>query len=172
MLQRNRADLRKVGSRRDQIICQITSQELSIAIIHQVFHKGPTEALYGRADHLPVQGQRIDDPTHILDYQIIDEFYPARSRVDGDMRCGGTISIGEPVIVGKAGIRLSPSAASSPSATDRPLRVRAAPSVISISPGRQPKRVAAAARILSSSAAAPSSTADPANTVAREAKAP
>ena len=108
MLQRNRADPWEIGGNWERVVGQTAGQELPIRIVDEVFHEGAAEALYSRADHLAMQGQRVDDPANILDDNIVDEVYPTCLGIDGDVRGSRTIGIGEPLIIRKAGIGLEP----------------------------------------------------------------
>src|SRR6516225_7656303 len=103
MLQRNRADPWEIGGNWERVVGQTAGQELPIRIVDEVFHEGAAEALYRRADHLAMQGQRVDDPTDILDDEVVDHLYRARLGIDGDVRGSRTIGVGEPLIIRKAG---------------------------------------------------------------------
>jgi len=83
-------------------------QQLPVRIVGEIFHKGAAEALDRRADHLAVEGQRVDDAPDILDDEIIDEIDPAGPRIDRDMRRRCAVDIGVLVVVLKARFGFQP----------------------------------------------------------------
>jgi ABC transporter transmembrane protein len=91
VLERNRPDLRKIGRRRDQVVCQVAGQQLPACVIDEVLEKGATQSLDHAADRLPVQCQRIDDAADILDDETVEQFDIAGPRIDRDMRGGRSV---------------------------------------------------------------------------------
>ena len=62
-------------------------------VVDQFLGKHPTQALHCSAHYLAMQGQRIDDATHIIDHAVIDQIDATRLLIDRHMRHRSAIGI-------------------------------------------------------------------------------
>src|SRR5260370_5303042 len=70
-LERYRTNMRKIRSRRQQIVGERSGQQLTVLVIDEMLEKGATKTLDDRTDRLSMQRQRIDDAADVFHRQIV-----------------------------------------------------------------------------------------------------
>ena len=172
-LERHASYIRKIRGQWQQIIRKRRIEQLGLGIIDQMIKKYAAKPLHGGADRLPMHNAGIDRVTHILDGQIIDDLDMSGSGIDrhvGGMRAIaiGAFGVGEGAFHRKrfcrCGCRLADLGEPDRAADFRDNR----PSSKTTSSMPQPSCAAPAARMPPARFLAPSSTAEPPITKARE----
>src|SRR5882672_9258886 len=102
VLRDHAAQVRKVGSGRQEIVGERAGEELALVVILQMLEAGAAEPLHEGTDHLAPQRERIDGAAHILNHDIVDDLDLADLGVDCDMRRMCAVAVSVVVIVERA----------------------------------------------------------------------
>jgi hypothetical protein len=69
-------------------------QQLPLGVVGKVFAEHAAAALHDAADHLAVQGQRVDDMADIVDHDVVEDLDVTGARIDRHMDGGGAVAVG------------------------------------------------------------------------------
>ena len=88
--------LRIVARDRNHVVGKRSDQELPVAVIDDLLAQYAAQPLHGGADHLAMQGERVDDPADVIDHHVIDHIDPPGLGIDRHMGDRGAVGVGRP----------------------------------------------------------------------------